>query len=71
MAIIIAGNNTTYWCLHAKCPTLLPDVNLIWIFSTDFSKVPSSSRTDTCRQTDGHGMKRKRAVLNSSHALNT
>jgi hypothetical protein len=43
--------------LHVKCPTFLSDLNQIWIFSTDFIKVPnikfhgnpsSGSRGDIC-----------------------
>lgn len=37
----VPGNNKTYLDLHLKFLMLLPDFNQIWIFMTDFLKLPN------------------------------
>jgi len=64
--INVAGNNKTYLSLYVKCPILLlPDVNQIWILSTDFF---INSQYQTSRKflpswyirTDGHDEAKRR-----------
>ena len=38
----------THSCLHAKCPTVLQDVNHIWSCSIDLRKAPVQNITKTC-----------------------
>jgi hypothetical protein len=33
--IYVVGNNKAYLGLHVKCPTLVSDLNQIWIFSRE------------------------------------
>ena len=40
--IDVADDNKTYLGLHVKCSTLLLDLNQIWTFFTDFTKVPEN-----------------------------